>query len=348
MAPRGIAFILSDLARSPKTWLVTGVAGFIGSHIFEILMNLEQRVVGLDNFSTGKRQNLTGVLAGVHPQQRKRFKMIEGSVNHYETCFRACECVDYVLHQAFVPPNELSVDDTLRSHNVNVNGFLNMLVAAQKQHVRRFVYASCGSVYGDSPILPRVEGSLGNPSSFNGVTKRISELYANIFSSRYGMETIGLRYFNVFGGRQDHEGPAAAVIPRWIHAMAHNKPALIHGDGSTTRAFCYVANIVQANLLSAVTSNRDALGAVFNIASPEPTTLKAAFANIRQKLLPRFPHLAKYNPVHIDFRSGEVQHLLADISKARNLLGYEPTHNFEQGLDATLKYYINTGPTTSN
>lgn len=328
-----------ELQVAPKTWLVTGVAGFIGSNLLETLLRLDQRVVGLDNFSTGKKRNLEEVRLLVRSKQWDRFSFLEGDLESSESCRRACRGVDYVLHQAALGSVPRSIEDPLRTNGSNVTGFLQVLVAARDERVRRFVYAASSSTYGDHPGLPKIENEIGRPLSPYAVTKYVNELYADVFSRCYGVETVGLRYFNVFGPRQDPEGAYAAVIPRWIAAMIRDKPTFINGDGETSRDFCFVANAVQANLLAATTTNPVAVNQVYNVALNARTSLNELFEMLRTRLLPAFPHLADYRPTYREFRPGDVRHSQADIRKASQLLGYEPTHTIEQGIDQALEWY---------
>lgn len=331
--------IQERLRLEPKTWLITGVAGFIGSNLLEALLKLDQRVVGLDNYSTGHHRNLGEVKALVQPGQWARFTMSEGDICDLKTCHRACDGADFILHQAALGSVPRSIEKPLDSHASNVTGFLNMLVAARDSKAARFVYASSSAVYGDHPGLPKVEAETGRCLSPYAVTKSVNELYANVSALCYGLPAIGLRYFNVFGPRQDPEGAYAAVVPKWIAAMIRNEPVYINGDGETSRDFCYVANVVQANLLAAMGSNPDAVNQPYNVAAGERTTLNALFDLLRQRLLPHFPRLKTFKPAYRDFRSGDVRHSLADISKARALLGYEPTHRVADGLDEALEWY---------
>jgi UDP-N-acetylglucosamine 4-epimerase len=333
------AKLLADLERHPRTWLVTGVAGFIGSNLLEALLRANQAVVGLDNFSTGKQCNLDEVLQAVTPARRARFKFIHGDVSDLKACRQACGGVDYVLHQAALGSVPRSIEEPLRTNESNVTGFLNILEAARQERVKRFVYASSSSIYGDAPELPKVEHRVGRPLSPYAVTKVINELYADVFSLVYGVENIGLRYFNVFGPRQDPAGQYAAVIPRWIAAMIQGEPAVINGDGGTSRDFCYVANVVQANLLAATCSNPAAIGQKFNVALNDRATLLELFEMIRSRLLPAYPHLNGYKPRHLPFRAGDILHSQADITQAKTLLGYEPTHTVAEGLDTSLNWY---------
>ena len=329
----------SELKVAPKTWLVTGVAGFIGSNLFEALLELDQTVIGLDNFSTGKKRNLKEVKGSLTVKQWARFSFVEGDIRNLETCQRVCRGVDYVLHEAALGSVPRSIDDPLNTNDHNVSGFLNMLVAVRNQKVKRFVYAGSSSTYGDHPGLPKMEDSIGRLLSPYAVTKYVNELYADVFVRCYGLESIGLRYFNVFGPRQDPDGAYAAVIPKWIAAMIRNEPVCIYGDGETSRDFCFVDNVVQANLLCATTPNRGAVNQVYNIACHERTTLNQLFSLLRERLQTGSSHLQKYKPVYRDFRPGDVRHSLADIGKAIQLLGYEPTHSLEQGLDTALDWY---------
>ena len=323
-----------------KQWLVTGVAGFIGSNLLEALLKSDQRVRGMDNFATGSSRNLEDVREKVGVERWQNFRMIEADICNWEACVDACTQVDYVLHQAALGSVPRSISNPIATNQSNVNGFVNMLCAAKEAGVRRFVFASSSSVYGDSPLLPKVEGQIGNGLSPYAVSKRVNELYADVFSRCYGMQTIGLRYFNVFGPRQDPDGPYAAVIPKWIGAMMHNEPVHINGDGETSRDFCYVANAVQANLLAATTENIEAFNQVYNVAVGERTTLNQLFCELRDRLLPQFPHLNQFKPAYREFRAGDVRHSHADISKARKLLGYEPTHRIDSGLDEALEWYV--------
>ncbi|MGD0410929.1 MAG: SDR family oxidoreductase [Verrucomicrobiota bacterium] len=328
------------LKNIPKTWCVTGVAGFIGSNLLEALLQSNQRVTGLDNFATGRRKNLDQVREAVSPEQWRRFKFLEGDIRRLEDCRRSLRGVQVVLHQAALGSVPRSVDDPLASNASNVTGFLNMLVAARDAGVGRFVYASSSSVYGDDSRLPKIETRTGHPLSPYAATKAMNEIYADVFARCYKMETIGLRYFNVFGPRQDPDGAYAAVIPKWIAAMIRNQTVYVNGDGKTSRDFCYIANVVQANLKAAATTRPGAVNQAYNVAVAGRTSLNELLRLLRERLLPRFPHLKNFKPVYRDFRAGDVRHTLADIGKARRLLGYRPDYGFEQGLDEALDWYV--------
>ncbi len=368
----------SELKASPAKWLVTGVAGFIGSNLLEELLKLDQSVVGLDNFSTGKQANLEEVSELVSPAQWSRFRFLEGDLTDLATCERACAGMDFVLHQAAIGSVPRSLLDPLRYHHSNVTGFLNLLVAARDARVKRFVYASSSSVYGDHPDLPKVEDKTGTVLSPYAATKAMGETYADVFARGYGMATVGLRYFNVFGPRQDPDGAYAAVIPKWIAAMLKGEQVVINGDGETSRDFCFIANVVQANLLAATAPGLDsvsnaqpstldpqpATAAIYNIAVGERTTLNELYRQISvlcppSSTLPstlnpqprsqpstltdsalRTPHsVLATPPLYLPFRPGDVRHSLADISKAQRLLGYEPTHRIRQGLNCAMDWY---------
>ena len=329
----------NQLRLAPKAWLITGVAGFIGSNLLEKLLLLNQRVVGLDNFMTGKKENLHEVSRLVKSKQWARFTFVEGDIRDLKTCQSACQGVDWVLHQAALGSVPRSISDPITTNEINISGFLNMLVSARDQKVKRFVYAASSASYGDHPDLPKVEDKVGRPLSPYGATKYFNELYAEVFTRCYGLESIGLRYFNVYGPRQDPEGAYAAVIPRWIDAMMNGEPTHINGDGETSRDFCYVENVIQANLLAATTSNPQAIGQVYNVALNACTSLNQLFGLLRERLLPSFPRLRECEPVYQNFRPGDVRHSRADIGKAKRLLGYQPTHSFEQGLDEALDWF---------
>jgi UDP-N-acetylglucosamine/UDP-N-acetylgalactosamine 4-epimerase len=328
------------LSGSARTWLVTGCAGFIGSHLTVALLQSGQTVVGLDNFATGHRHNLEEVKTQVSDAQWSRFKMIEGDIADPAACLQACGGVDVVLHQAALGSVPRSLADPLTTHRANATGFLNMLVAAKDSGVHRFVYAASSSTYGDSPALPKVEDRIGNPLSPYAVTKYLNELYADVFGRCYGLQTIGLRYFNVFGPRQDPNGAYAAVIPRWVATMLRGETCTINGDGETSRDFCYVRNVVQANLRAGLTSDAQAVGQVYNIAVGQRTTLKQLHSALAAELSRLEPGLLVPEPRHVDFRAGDVRHSLADIGKAASRLGYAPTHTVAQGIVEAVPWYI--------
>ena len=328
-----------QMLAKPKVWLVTGVAGFIGSNLLETLLRMNQRVIGLDNYATGSRRNLEQVRDLVGLDRWRYFQQMDGDIRDLDTCKRASQGVDYVLHQAALGSVPRSIKNPIDTHATNVTGFLNMLIAARDNGVKRLVYASSSSVYGDHPDLPKVEDKIGRCLSPYAVTKRTNELYAEVFARCYSQESVGLRYFNVFGPRQDPNGPYAAVIPRWIAAMIKNEPVLINGDGETTRDFCYVANVVQANLLAATAQPPEAANEVYNVALHARTSLNQLFALLQDQLLPCYPHLKNCRPAYQDFRCGDVLHSEADISKAGRLLGYKPSHTVEQGLSEALDWY---------
>lgn len=332
--------VRKQLQEQPKTWLVTGVAGFIGSNLLEHLLRLDQRVVGLDNFSTGKQSNLDEVGRLVTQDQWRRFRFVEGDIRSLATCHEMCRGVDYILHEAALGSVPRSIEDPITSNESNVSGFLNMLVAARDAGVKRFVYAASSSTYGDHPGLPKVEDRIGRPLSPYAVTKYVNELYAEVFANVYGMETIGLRYFNVFGPRQDPQGAYAAVIPRWIKALIKGETVYINGTGETSRDFCYIGNVVQMNLLAATSNDPEAINQVYNTAVNARTSLNELFSMLHSRLLPHFAHLKECSPVFQDFRKGDVLHSQADIGKAARLLGYVPTHTIDEGLDAALSWYM--------
>jgi UDP-N-acetylglucosamine 4-epimerase len=331
---------LLDLTSSPKVWLITGVSGFIGSNLLEKLLSLNQFVVGLDNFSTGHQKNLDEVKSLVSSKQWKNFHFIHGDICKLDDCEIACKGIDFVLHQAALGSVPRSIEDPIRTNANNIDGFLNMLVASRNAKVKRFIYAASSSTYGDHPDLPKVEERIGRPLSPYAVTKYVNELYADVFAKSYGIESIGLRYFNVFGRRQDPDGSYAAVIPRWIVSMINNKPVHINGDGETSRDFCYVDNVIQANILAATTQDPRAVNQVYNVAVGYSTTLNDLYGEIKSKLLGRYPHLADVEPIYGHFRDGDVRHSLADIRKSSILLGYLPTHRLSEGLSDALDWYI--------
>jgi UDP-N-acetylglucosamine/UDP-N-acetylgalactosamine 4-epimerase len=339
-APTKYLALQDELRRCPRTWLVTGVAGFVGSNLCETLLKLDQRVVGLDNFATGHRRNLDEVSRAVGAERWARFRFIEGDIRRLDDCRAACSGADYVLHQAALGSVPRSVEDPISTNQANIDGFLNMLVAARDAKVNGFVYAASSSTYGDHPDLPKVEDKIGNPLSPYAVTKLVNELYARVFARTYGFKAIGLRYFNIFGRRQDPNGAYAAVIPKWIASMIGNQPVYINGDGETSRDFCYVDNAVQANLLAATVTDDAARAQVYNIAVGDRTTLNDLYGHLREHLAPQFPHLVDGQPVYRDFRAGDVRHSQADIGKAQRLLGYAPTHRIGDGLSEAMAWYV--------
>ena len=332
--------VVEQLKSKRHRWLVTGAAGFIGSNLVEALLRLNQTVVGLDNFSTGHQRNLDQVQALVGSAAWKNFNFIRGDICDIKTCHEACKDVSYVLHHAALGSVPRSIEDPILSNHSNVTGFVNMLVASRDAKTKRFVYAASSSTYGDHPGLPKIEDQIGKPLSPYAVTKYVNELYADVFGRCYDVETIGLRYFNIFGPRQDPDGAYAAVIPKWIASMIKNEPLLINGDGETSRDFCYVENVIQANILSATTNNKDAINQVYNVAVNERTTLNELFDMQRSLLAKRFPHLENFKPKYQDFRAGDVRHSLADIGKAQNLLGYAPTHPIGDCLRTAMDWYV--------
>ncbi|WP_409289035.1 NAD-dependent epimerase/dehydratase family protein [Pseudomonas sp. KCJK8927] len=328
-----------ELASHPRTWLVTGVAGFIGSNLLETLLKLGQKVIGLDNFATGHQRNLDEVESLVSAEQWAAFRFIEGDIRNLEDCQRACTGVDYVLHQAALGSVPRSINDPITTNSTNIDGFLNMLVAARDAGVKSFTYAASSSTYGDHPGLPKVEDTIGKPLSPYAVTKYVNELYAEVFARTYGFKTIGLRYFNVFGRRQDPNGAYAAVIPKWTAAMINGEDVFINGDGQTSRDFCYIENTVQANLLAATATDEQALNQVYNVAVSGRTDLNQLFAALRGTLAENGVDY-KREPVYRDFRAGDVRHSQADISKARRLLGYEPKFDIESGISQAMPWYV--------
>lgn len=335
-----IARYASMLGASRHRWLVTGSAGFIGSHLVETLLRLDQEVVGLDNFATGHRRNLDEVQVAVGANRWRRHRFIEGDIRDPRTCAEACEGATFVLHQAALGSVPRSLADPATTHAVNATGFLNMLTAARDAGVERFVYAASSSTYGDHPALPKVEDVIGRPLSPYAVTKLVNELYADVYVRCYGTRAIGLRYFNVFGARQDPEGAYAAVIPRWVRAMLVGETVCINGDGETSRDFCYIDNAVQANLLAALSPQEDALHQVYNVAVGERTTLNRLFGLLQEILATTHPRVRELRPEHGEFRAGDVRHSQADISKAVRLLGYSPSHRIEDGLRQAMGWYL--------
>lgn len=332
--------LIQQVVALPRLWLVTGAAGFIGSNLVECLLGLDQQVRGLDNFATGHRQNLDRVRSALPESQWKNFHFVEGNIRHLPACREACEGVRHVLHQAALGSVPRSIEDPIASHESNISGFLNMLVSARDAGVDSFVYAASSSTYGDHPDLPKLEDRIGRPLSPYAVTKLVNELYADVFARTYNFQATGLRYFNVFGPRQDPEGAYAAVIPRWFDALLQGKPVYINGDGETSRDFCFVDNVVQANLLAALTTNPEAQGQVYNIAFGESTTLNQLFRLIVDNLVNMGHDLGKPEPEYREFRAGDVRHSLADVSKASRLLGYAPEFSVREGLNEAARWYL--------
>lgn len=330
--------LLEQLPKQPQTWLITGVAGFIGSNLLETLLKLNQKVVGLDNFATGHQHNLDEVQSLVSPEQWAGFNFIQGDIRRLEDCQAACQGVDYVLHQAALGSVPRSINDPITTNSTNIDGFLNMLVAARDAKVESFTYAASSSTYGDHPALPKVEDNIGKPLSPYAVTKYVNELYADVFAKTYGFNCIGLRYFNVFGKRQDPNGAYAAVIPKWTAAMIQDEDVFINGDGETSRDFCYIDNTVQANLLAATTTSPDARNQVYNVAVGDRTTLNELFEAIQSALQTNGINHSK-TPVYREFRAGDVRHSQADVSKIKTLLGYAPEFVIKDGIAKAMPWY---------
>ena len=327
------------LIDQPKNWLITGVAGFIGSNLLETLLKLNQKVVGLDNFATGHQHNLDEVQNLVSTEQWANFKFYEGDIRNLEDCHKACANVDYVLHQAALGSVPRSIADPITTNAANITGFLNMLVAARDANVSSFTYAASSSTYGDHPALPKVEENIGNPLSPYAVTKYVNELYADVFARTYSFKAIGLRYFNVFGKRQDPNGAYAAVIPKWTAAMIAGDDVFINGDGETSRDFCFIENTVQANILAATTQNEEAKNQVYNVAVGDRTTLNDLFNAIKAALNENGVIYTKA-PIYREFRAGDVRHSQASIEKIKNLLGYEPQFVISRGIESAMPWYI--------
>jgi len=333
--------IKKELKNSPKRWLVTGVAGFIGSNLVEELLKLNQKVIALDSFVTGHRYNLEHIRESVSEEEWGNFTFVEGDIEDYKFCKAITKDIDIVLHQAALGSVPRSIDDPVTSHASNATGFLNILTAAKDNGVNRFVYASSSSVYGDSQELPKVESRTGNLLSPYAVTKMLDELYGGVFEKTYGMETIGLRYFNVFGKRQDPNGAYAAVMPKWIGQILEGEDVYINGDGETSRDFTYIDNVVQMNILAGTTQNKEAFGKAFNTAAGGRETLNNLYKAIVNGLKQELPDLEIKEPIYRDFRAGDIRHSNANIELASELLGYEPTHTLEEGLQESIAWYIN-------
>jgi len=332
------------LKDNQSTWLVTGVAGFIGSNLLEKLLILNQQVVGLDNFDTGHQHNIDQAIQDANNATGKdlsdNFTFINGDIREIEDCKQACDGVDYVLHQAALGSVPRSIEDPINTNRANIDGFLNMLVASKDANVKRFVYAASSSTYGDHPDLPKVEDKIGNPLSPYAVTKVVNELYANVFAKTYGFKTIGLRYFNIFGKRQDPNGAYAAVIPKWVAAILNKEDVFINGDGDTSRDFCYIDNTVQMNLLAATTDNDEATDQVYNVALNDRTSLNKLYHMIEERLIQRTQGLEQKKPIYRDFRAGDVRHSQANIDKAKELLDYQPKYIISKGMDEAMDWYV--------
>jgi UDP-N-acetylglucosamine/UDP-N-acetylgalactosamine 4-epimerase len=333
-----------ELINNPKVWLITGVAGFIGSNLLEKLLILNQKVVGLDNLETGYQRNIDQAIYDANRVTGKdlgnNFQFIPGDITLLEDCQKACCGADYVLHHAAIGSVPKSIEDPIKTNKANIDGFLNILVASRDAEVKRLVYAASSSTYGDNKDLPKVEHKIGKPLSPYAVTKAVNELYADVFASSYGFQSVGLRYFNIFGKRQDPDGAYAAVIPRWVAAVLNKEDVLINGDGETSRDFCFIENTVQANLLAATVDDENAINQIYNVAVNDRTTLNQLHTLIEDKLIQKFDGLVKKKPIYRDFRLGDVRHSQADIEKASSLLGYRPSHKISQGLDQALDWYM--------
>ena len=334
------------LKDNQSTWLVTGVAGFIGSNLLEKLLILNQKVVGLDSFDTGYQHNVDQAIQDANDITGKdlsnNFKFINGDIKKLSDCKLACDGVDYVLHQAALGSVPRSIEDPIATNEANINGFVNMLVASRDAKVKRFVYAASSSSYGDNPDLPKVEHMTGNPLSPYAVTKIVNELYANVFAKNYDFKTIGLRYFNIFGKRQDPDGAYAAVIPKWVAAILNKEDVYINGDGETSRDFCYIDNTVQMNLLAATTDNEEATNQVYNVALNDRTSLTKLHQMIEGRLIERVEGLEKKKPIYREFRSGDVRHSQASIDKAQKLLDYQPKYRISEGMADAIDWYVNS------
>lgn len=332
--------VADSLRSTPKTWLVTGVAGFIGSNLLEALLKLNQKVIGLDNFATGHQKNIDEVKSSVTEEQWQAFTFVEGDIRDPDTCVQVVQGVDHVLHQAALGSVPRSIKDPITTNNTNISGFINMLVAAKEANVKSFTYAASSSTYGDHPALPKVEENIGNPLSPYAVTKYVNELYAQVFARTYAFKTIGLRYFNVFGKRQDPDGAYAAVIPKWTAAMIDDKPLFINGDGETSRDFCFIENVVQMNILAAL-ADESAKDEVYNVAVGDRTTLNQLFQALKKALSENGISYSK-EPEYKAFRAGDVRHSQADITKAKTKLGYQPQFAISEGIAKAMPWYVNS------
>ena len=334
------------LTNNQSTWLVTGIAGFIGSNLLEKLLILNQKVVGLDNLDTGYQHNIDQAIEDANKATGRdlnsNFKFINGDIRELKDCERACNGVDYVLHQAALGSVPRSIEDPINTNRANIDGFLNMLIASNDANVKRFVYAASSSTYGNHPDLPKVEDKIGNPLSPYAVTKVVNELYASVFAETYGFKTIGLRYFNIFGKRQDPNGAYAAVIPKWVAAILNEDDVFINGDGETSRDFCYIDNTVQINLLAATTDNDEATDQVYNVAINDRTSLNKLYQIIEEGLIQKTQGLKKKDPIYRDFRAGDVRHSQANIDKAQALLDYQPKYMISEGIDEAMDWYVDS------
>ena len=333
--------VKEELKSKQYTWLVTGVAGFIGSNLTETLLSLNQKVIGIDNFSTGYEHNLEDIKSCITTKQWANFSFIEGDISDYETCMSVTEDVDIILNQAALGSVPRSIENPINSNNSNVTGFLNIITSAKNNGVKRVVYASSSSVYGDSKELPKVEERTGNLLSPYSVTKMVNELYAGVFNKTYGLEIIGLRYFNVFGKRQNPNGAYAAVIPKWVSSLLNNEDVYINGDGQTSRDFTYIQNVVQANIMAGLTTNKKAFGEVFNTAVGGRSTLVELYDSIVENLNNNIENFEKKDAIFRDFRQGDIRHSNANIDKIKEMIEYEPTHDIQSGLRESILWYIN-------
>lgn len=332
--------VKKELSDKPRKWLITGVAGFIGSNLLEALLLLDQRVVGVDNFSTGLKSNLLDKKINIPINKWKNFEFIEGDISNINDCNRAMFEIDIVLHQAALGSVPRSIEDPIATNNANINGFLNIIWASKKNKVSRFVYAASSSTYGDHPSLPKVENLIGKPLSPYAVTKYVNELYAEVFSGIYGIETIGLRYFNVFGRNQNPNSQYSAVIPKWIWGILNDEEISVYGDGETSRDFCYIENVIQANILAALTTEKEAINKVYNIAVGERTTLNALYSIIKNELNKALQKEINSELIYKNFREGDVRHSEANINLARGFLNYNPSHTVKMGLTESMEWYI--------
>tara|TARA_B100000795_G_scaffold263404_1_gene242550 strand:- start:2656 stop:3693 length:1038 start_codon:yes stop_codon:yes gene_type:complete len=336
--------IIKDLKTNQRTWLITGVAGFIGSNLLENLLKLNQKVIGLDNFDTGFQHNIDQAIEDAEGALGKilshNFTFINGDISNLEDCHLACKGVDFVLHHAALGSVPRSIESPIKTNRTNIDGFLNMLIASRDAKIKRFVYASSSANYGDHPSLPKVEQNIGNPLSPYAVTKVVNELYANVFFTNYGFNSIGLRYFNIFGKRQDPNGAYAAVIPAWISSILNQDPIFINGDGKTSRDFCYIDNVVQINIMAAISENNDSVNQIYNVAVGEKTSLNELYQIIEDLLINRVSGLIKQEPIYREFRDGDVKHSLADIDKAKTLLEYQSNFTLKQGLEEYMNWYV--------